>query len=346
VVRFSDRGSHQIFVEPEGLTTYTVYPNGISTSLPGKVQEALVRSIRGLEDAVIEQPGYAIEYDYFDPRDLRSSLETRAVSGLFFAGQINGTTGYEEAAGQGLVAGINAARLSQGNEPWLPRREEAYIGVMIDDLVTRGVSEPYRMFTSRAEYRLQLREDNADLRLTEQGRTLGLIDEVRWERFCEKRELLSREKERLRNTWVLPDTAAAKHVEGVTGQRLRNEKSLADLLRRPEITYGQLVDIPDMGPGCNDEEVVSQIEIGLRYEGYINRQKIEIDRQRRFEGLSIPADTNFPDIRGLSTEVAQILGEHRPETLGQASRISGITPAAISLLLVYLKNCSSKRTAA
>ena len=346
VVRFADRGSHQIFVEPEGLTTHTVYPNGISTSLPGKVQEALVRSIRGLEDAVIEQPGYAIEYDYFDPRDLRSSLETRAVSGLFFAGQINGTTGYEEAAGQGLVAGINAARLSQGNEPWLPRREEAYIGVMIDDLVTRGVSEPYRMFTSRAEYRLQLREDNADLRLTEQGRTLGLIDEVRWERFCEKRELLSREKERLRNTWVLPDTVAAKHVEGVTGQRLRNEKSLADLLRRPEITYGQLVDIPDMDPGCDDEEVASQIEIGLRYEGYINRQKIEIDRQRRFEGLSIPADTNFADIRGLSTEVAQILGEHRPETLGQASRISGITPAAISLLLVYLKNCSSKRTAA
>ena len=346
VVRFADRSSHQIFVEPEGLTTRTVYPNGISTSLPRKAQEELVRSIQGFEHAVIEQLGYAIEYDYFDPRDLHSSLETRAVSGLFFAGQINGTTGYEEAAGQGLIAGINAARLAQEKESWLPGREDAYIGVMIDDLVTRGVSEPYRMFTSRAEYRLQLREDNADLRLTEKGHALGLINESRWSRFCEKQELLSREKERLRNTWVLPDTRAARFVEETTGQRLSNEKSLADLLRRPEITYDQLVDIPDTGSGCNDEEVVAQIEIGLRYEGYIVRQQREIDRQRRFEDLSIPLDMNFAHVRSLSTEVAQILGQHRPETLGQASRISGITPAAISLLLVYLKNNSSKRTAA
>ena len=346
VIRFADRSAHQIFVEPEGLTTHTVYPNGISTSLPKAAQEEMVRSIRGFENVVIEQLGYAIEYDYFDPRDLHLSLETRPIKGLFFAGQINGTTGYEEAAGQGLVAGVNAARLAKGAEPWTPRRDEAYVGVMIDDLTARGVSEPYRMFTSRAEYRLQLREDNADLRLTEVGHAMGLVGETRWRRFCEKQDLLSKEQERLRNTWILPGTAASKHIEKTLGQPLRHEKTLADLLRRPEATYRKITASPDTGPCCDDEEVAQQIEIGLRYEGYIERQHREIERQLRFESLSIPIDINFTKIRGLSNEAVQILRQHRPETLGQAGRISGVTPATISLLLVYLKNRFSERTAA
>ena len=346
VVRFADRTAHQIFVEPEGLDTHRVYPNGISTSLPTKAQTDMVHSIRGFEHAVIEQPGYAIEYDYFDPRDLHLSLETRSVAGLFFAGQINGTTGYEEAAGQGLIAGVNAARWALGLEPWVPRRNEAYIGVMIDDLATRGVTEPYRMFTSRAEYRLQLREDNADLRLTEIGHTLGLVGEVRWRRYCEKQERLTRERERLRNTWILPDTAAAKQVEVVLGQPLRQEKCLADLLRRPEASYRSITALPNMGPSCHDEEVAQQIEIESRYSGYIERQQQEINRQQRLEGLPIPGDVNFTEIRGLSTEAMEILQQHRPETLGQARRISGITPAAISLLLVHFKKHHALRTAA
>jgi tRNA uridine 5-carboxymethylaminomethyl modification enzyme len=346
VVRFTDRTAHQIFVEPEGLDTHRVYPNGISTSLPIKTQTNMVHSIRGFEHAVIEQPGYAIEYDYFDPRDLHLSLETRSVAGLFFAGQINGTTGYEEAAGQGLIAGVNAARWALELEPWVPRRDEAYIGVMIDDLTTRGVTEPYRMFTSRAEYRLQLREDNADLRLTEIGYTLGLIGEARWRRYCEKQERLTRERERLRNTWILPDTVAARNAEAVLGQPLRQEKCLADLLRRPEASYRSITALPNMGPSCHDEEVAQQIEIELRYSGYIARQQQEIDRQQRFEGLPIPGDVNFSHIRGLSTEAMEILQQHRPETLGQARRISGITPATISLLLVHFKKHDVLRTAA
>ena len=343
VVRFSERAGHQIFLEPEGLNTQTVYPNGISTSLPAEIQEEFVRTIKGLEEAKIEQLGYAIEYDFFDPRDLLLSLETRTVKGLFFAGQINGTTGYEEAAGQGLIAGLNAGRIARDLEPWTPRRDEAYIGVMIDDLVTRGVTEPYRMFTSRAEYRLKLREDNADLRLTETGRALGLINEARWARFCKKNDLLSRELARLNKTWVLPDTEAASCIEAVIGQKLKTAKSLSDLLRRPELSYGHISEIPKLGAACLDAEVTAQIEINLCYEGYINRQQKEINRQKRFENMSIPKTTNFADIRGLSAESVQILGEHKPETLGQASRISGITPATISLLLVHLKNRYSQQ---
>ena len=345
VVRFAERSAHQIFVEPEGLDTHEVYPNGISTSLPFDVQWELVRSIRGFENAIITRPGYAIEYDYFDPRDLRPSLETLAVEGLYFAGQINGTTGYEEAAGQGLIAGLNAARGAQGLEPWTPRRDEAYIGVMIDDLVTRGVTEPYRMFTSRAEYRLQLREDNADLRLTETGRALGLVNDARWQYFNEKREVFVKERQRLQNTWIRPDSAAAKAAEKLLGQPLTRESRLAELLLRPETGYRELVTLPGAGPGIDFPEVIEQLENEARYAGYIERQQDEIQRARRHEETKIPEGLDFREVRGLSNEVCQTLTAHRPATLGQAGRISGITPAAVSLLLVYLKKRSLQSAA-
>ena len=345
VVRFAERSAHQIFVEPEGLDTHEVYPNGISTSLPFDVQWELVRSIRGFENAIITRPGYAIEYDYFDPRDLRPSLETLSIEGLYFAGQINGTTGYEEAAGQGLVAGLNAARGAQGLEPWSPRRDEAYVGVMIDDLVTRGVTEPYRMFTSRAEYRLQLREDNADLRLTEAGRTLGLVDDTRWKYFNEKREVYVKERQRLHDTWIRPDTAAAKAAEKLLGQALTRESRLSELLLRPDTGYRELVTLPGAGPGIDLPEVIEQLENEARYAGYIERQQDEIQRRRRHEETKIPEGLDFWRVRGLSNEVCQILTAHRPATLGQAGRISGITPAAISLLLVYLKKQSLQSAA-
>ena len=345
VVRFAERSAHQIFVEPEGLDTHEVYPNGISTSLPFDVQWELVRSIRGFENAIITRPGYAIEYDYFDPRDLRPSLETLSIEGLYFAGQINGTTGYEEAAGQGLVAGLNAARGAQGLEPWTPRRDEAYVGVMIDDLVTRGVTEPYRMFTSRAEYRLQLREDNADLRLTEAGRTLGLVHAARWKYFNEKREVYVKERQRLHDTWIRPDTAAAKAAEKLLGQALTRESRLSELLLRPDTGYRELVTLPGAGPGIDLPEVIEQLENEARYAGYIERQRAEIQRRRRHEETKIPEDLDFQQVHGLSTEVCQTLTAHRPATLGQAGRISGITPAAISLLLVYLKKRSLQSAA-
>ena len=345
VVRFAERASHQIFVEPEGLDTHEVYPNGISTSLPFDVQWDLVRSIRGFENAIITRPGYAIEYDYFDPRDLRPSLETLAVEGLYFAGQINGTTGYEEAAGQGLVAGLNAARGTQGLEPWTPRRDEAYIGVMIDDLVTRGVTEPYRMFTSRAEYRLQLREDNADLRLTEVGRALGLVNDTRWQYFNEKREVFVKERQRLQDTWIRPDTAAAKAAEKLLGQSLTRESRLAELLLRPETGYRELVKLPGAGPGIDFPEVIEQLENEARYAGYIERQQDEIQRRRRHEETKIPEGLDFRQVRGLSNEACETLTAHRPATLGQAGRISGITPTAVSLLLVYLKKRSLQSAA-
>ena len=345
VVRFTERSAHQIFVEPEGLDTHEVYPNGISTSLPFDVQWELVRSIRGFENAIITRPGYAIEYDYFDPRDLRPSLETLSIEGLYFAGQINGTTGYEEAAGQGLVAGLNAARGAQGLEPWTPRRDEAYVGVMIDDLVTRGVTEPYRMFTSRAEYRLQLREDNADLRLTETGRTLGLVNDARWKYFNEKREVYVKERQRLQDTWIRPDTAAAKAAEKLLGQALTRESRLSELLLRPDTGYRELVTLPGAGPGIDLPEVIEQLENEARYAGYIERQQAEIQRRRRHEETKIPEDLDFQQVHGLSNEVCQTLTAHRPATLGQAGRISGITPAAISLLLVYLKKRSLQSAA-
>jgi tRNA uridine 5-carboxymethylaminomethyl modification enzyme len=337
VVRFADRDSHQIFVEPEGLDSCEVYPNGISTSLPYDVQLALVRSIRGFERAVITRPGYAIEYDFFDPRDLRPSLETRAISGLFFAGQINGTTGYEEAAGQGIIAGLNAARFARGQEAWWPRRHEAYIGVLIDDLVTRGTSEPYRMFTSRAEYRLTLREDNADLRLTEAGRRLGMVDDRRWDAYCRKRDALERERARLQATWLQPAQLSDEAALRVFGQPLAREISLMEALRRPEVSYAALMALPGAGPGTDEPAVAEQLEIQARYAGYIQRQAEEIDRQSRHEAAELPPDLDYGQVRGLSAEARQKLARHRPATVGQAMRISGITPAAISLLLVHLR---------
>jgi tRNA uridine 5-carboxymethylaminomethyl modification enzyme len=337
VVRFADRHRHQIFLEPEGLTTHEVYPNGISTSLPFDVQVELVRSIEGLQHAHITRPGYAIEYDYFDPRGLKSSLETRAVQGLFFAGQINGTTGYEEAAAQGLLAGINAALQARGRPAWCPRRDQAYLGVLVDDLITRGVSEPYRMFTSRAEYRLSLREDNADLRLTEIGRDLGVVEESRWTAFNRKRDQIERETQRIRATWVNPKLLAQTQMDGLFGATLEREYTVEDLLRRPGVSYRALMTLPGAGPGLSDVQASEQIEIQTKYQGYIDRQRDEVARREAHETCQIPPELDYRGVIGLSTEVQQKLSQHRPETLGQAMRISGVTPAAISLLLVHLK---------
>ena len=337
VVRFAERDSHQIFIEPEGLESNELYPNGISTSLPFDVQWELVRSMRGFEQARITRPGYAIEYDFFDPRDLKASLETKFVEGLFFAGQINGTTGYEEAAAQGLLAGANAALQVSGREPWWPRRDQAYLGVLVDDLITRGTQEPYRMFTSRAEYRLHLREDNADLRLTPLGRRLGLVDDRRWAAFEARREAIERERQRLHGLWIRPGDAAARAAGRWLDRPLTRETRALDLLRRPELGYRRLVELPGIGPGVTDPGVAEQVEIQVRYAGYLQRQGEEIARNRRHEAMELPEDLDYAEIRGLSLEVREKLARYRPRTIGQAGRIPGVTPAALSLLLVHLR---------
>lgn len=337
IMRFADKDSHQIFVEPEGLKTHEVYPNGISTSLPYDVQFNFIRSIKGFENAQIVRPGYAIEYDFFDPRGLKPTLETKYIDGLYFAGQINGTTGYEEAAGQGLLAGLNAARQSRDQEGWFPTRDQAYIGVLVDDLITMGTKEPYRMFTSRAEYRLLLREDNADLRLTEVARELGLVSDARWAAFSRKRESIDAEQQRLKSTWLRPGSVPDDVAQQVVGNVLKKEANLMELLRRPEVSYATLMTLPGAGVSVTDPLVAEQLEIQAKYHGYIERQQAEIEKHRGNELTPLSPDFDYTDVKGLSNEVAQKLNEHKPATIGQASRISGVTPAAISLLLVYLK---------
>ena len=337
VMRFADRNSHQIFLEPEGLTSNEVYPNGISTSLPFDVQMQIVRSMQGMENAVIVRPGYAIEYDFFDPRDLKPTLESKFIAGLFFAGQINGTTGYEEAAAQGLLAGMNAARSATDDEGWAPRRDQAYLGVLVDDLCTLGTKEPYRMFTSRAEYRLMLREDNADLRLTEKGRELGLVDDARWARFNQKLEMIEQERQRLRGIWVNPHHAQVSEINAHLSAPLSKEANAEELLRRPEMTYALITTLSPFAPGVPDVQAAEQVEIQIKYEGYIARQQEEIDKQLRNENTLLPTDLDYRQVNSLSNEVIAKLNDHKPTSIGQASRISGITPAAISILLIWLK---------
>ena len=337
ITRFADKTAHQIFVEPEGLTTHELYPNGISTSLPFDVQVQIVRSVRGFENAHITRPGYAIEYDFFDPRDLKANMESKCIGNLFFAGQINGTTGYEEAAAQGLLAGLNAALRAQGKDPWHPRRDQAYIGVMMDDLSTLGTREPYRMFTSRAEYRLLLREDNADIRLTAIGRELGLVDDERWSKFNAKMEQVELERQRMRSTWIHPQHPSLEAVNALVNTPLTREQSLEELLRRPEVTYDALMAIEGVGPSVTDPAAAEQVEIQIKYAGYIERQHDEVEKQLRNENTLLPLDLDYREVNGLSNEVKAKLNDAKPQTIGQASRISGITPAAISILLVHLK---------